>query len=194
MNLELYYRMLRHDPDGNLVKDTGLIPSGSFVIQFLEIIEAFMATIDKLATDVTGGNAYIVETNEQTRFGGVNAGALNDTYGLVVGTNAGTTAEDNQNYDLDTRILSSDVGEANKLNYRAVTFVAPRIVGPNIDFDVSRVFLNETGSTITVKEIGIICKNTQLTKYHLFLRDVVADEDVLSAYTLTVVYVLRTTA
>lgn len=193
--IETYYRILKHDPEGRLVKDTGLIPSRSYVIQFLEIIEALFDRHTMTSTDVDGAETVMLGSALTLQnYGRVNAGVGVDAYGIVVGTNAGTSAEDNEDYNLDTKILHSGTGEAGKLNYQSTTFVAPRVVAPNIDLDISRTFLNETGSTITVKEIGIICKNIQITKYHLFLRDVVADEDVLTGYTLTVVYTLRTTA
>lgn len=194
MMIETYYRILKHSPEGKLVKDSGLIPSHSYVIQFLELIESFHSTLDKNATDVTGAESVLVDASNNVGINGrANAGAGNDTYGIVVGTNAGATAEANENYKLDTKILHSAVGAADKLNYQAVTFVAPHVVGANVDFDISRPFLNETGNTITVKEIGIICKNTTYNTYHLLLRDVVADEAVPALYTLTVVYTLRTT-
>jgi len=193
--MKTYLRILKHDPEGKLVKDSGLMPSQSYVIQFLEFLEGlFTPSPAKDATDVDNAESRLVYgASTSENYGRVDAPAGDDTYGIVVGTNAGTTAEDNENYKLDTKILHSGVGAANKLNYQAVTFVVPRTVGPNIDLDISRAFLNETGNTITVKEIGIICKNIPDTKYHLLLRDVVTDEPVDDAETLTVVYVLRTT-
>ncbi|TKJ25436.1 MAG: hypothetical protein CEE41_04480 [Hadesarchaea archaeon B3_Hades] len=196
MSLETYYRILKHDPTGRLVRDTGPLPSHSYVIQFLEMLRPLWnkSPGNVNATDVTGANSVIIDgADEIGYYGKINAGLADDTYGIVVGTNAGTTAEDNLNYALDTKILHSGVGAADKLNYQAVTFVAPRVVGSNIDLDISRPFLNESGGTITVKEIGIICKNSRDTKYHLLLRDVVTDEAVEDGYTLTVVYTLRTT-
>lgn len=197
MKLETYYRILKHDPEGKLVKDSGLIPSGSYVIQFLELIEAHINAINKNAKDVDGAESRIANTGPGKMIqnqGRVNAGVGADTYGIVVGTNAGSTAESNENYALDTKILHSAIGEAGKLNYQAVNFITARVVGANVDLDISRPFLNETGNTITVKEIGIICRNTIDNKYHLLLRDVVTAEDVLDGYTLTVIYTLRTTA
>jgi len=191
--IETYYRILKHDPEGRLIKDTGLIPSHSYVIQFLEFIDSLWNTADKTATDVDNAESVIMDISDNlgTKFR-YNAAAGEDTHGIVVGTNAGATAEDNENYALDTKIATGAGG--GQLNYQAVTFVAPRVVGPNIDFDISRAFVNASGGTITVKEIGLIIKNTTDTKYHLILRDVVTDEPVDDAETLTVVYVLRTTA
>jgi len=74
-----------------------------------------------------------------------------------------------------------------------MTFFAPAVDGANVDFDMTRAFSNESGGTITVKEIELICKDTSHTWYHLLLRDVVADHDVDDGFTLTVAYTLRTT-
>jgi len=190
--IETYYRILKHDPEGRLVKDTGLLPSHSYVIQFLEFFEGVWSVTDKNATDVTGAESVLVDVSDNfSGFMYVNAGAGVDTHGVVVGTNAGTTAEDNENFALDTKI--ADGAGGGQLGYQAVTFVATRVVGPNVDLDISRVFVNTSGGTITVKEIGIIGLNAMDTKYHLHLRDVVSDEPVDNAESLTVVYVLRTT-
>lgn len=192
--IETYYRILKHDPKGRLVKDTGLILSHSYVIQFLELYESIWTKTDKTATDVDGAESVLMDVSDnldtKCRY---NAGAGDDTHGIVVGTNAGVSAVDNEDYALDTKIVHSGDGTGGTFNYQAVTLVAPAVDGANVDFDISRPFLNETGVTITVKEIGIIIKNTTDTKYHLILRDVVTDEDVLDGYTLTVVYTLRTT-
>lgn len=193
--IELYYRILRHDPEGKLIRDTGLVPSHSFVIQFLEFLRSLWKSADKTATDVDGAETIMVDVSDgMGTKGRCDAPVGDDAYGIVVGTNAGTTAVGNENYALDTKILHSGIGDAGKLNYKGVGVVNARVVGPNIDLDVSRTFANETGNTITVKEAGIIIKNSTDTKYHMILRDVVADEDVLDGETLTVVYTLRTTA
>jgi len=190
---ETYYRILKHDSEGRLIKDTGLVQSHSYVIQFLELLESLFENIAKNATDVDGNESVLTDyIDAMNTKGRADAGVGGDTYGVVVGTNAGTTAEDNENYALDTKIMHGAGG--GQLSYQAVTFVKARVVGPNVDLDVSRSFPNESGGTITVKEIGLIIRNSTDAKYHLILRDVVADEAVDDAETLTVVYTLRTTA
>ncbi len=196
--IETYYRILKHDPEGNLMGDSGLIPSHSYVIQFLELMQGMFGGVSHSptsATDVDGTEHYIWYALRVDNTGLLNALAGSDTYGLVVGTNAGLTPEDNENYMLDTKILHSAVGAAGCLNYQAVTLIPPHELTGNIDYDIARTFLNETGSTITVKEIGIITRINYPADpgYHLILRDVVADEAVLDGHTLTVIYTLRTT-
>lgn len=197
MSLELFRRIMIHDKEGNLVKDSGLQPSSSYVIQFLELIYGWLDYVDVTATDVDNAESVIFDALASGVFhadyyGTVSAGAGVDDYGIVVGINTGETAEDNENYKLDTKILHGSE-EADKLDHQAVTFVAARVVGANIDFDISRAFINDSGGTITVKEIGLICKNVAITKYHLLMRDVVSDEAVADDYTLTVVYTMRST-
>lgn len=201
MKIELLRRLVLTDEQSRMMKDTGLVPSHSYVLQFLQLVEGCMlrsaggTPSHQYAKDVDGTSQILwkqnTALNQQARADGP---AGNDGYGIVVGTNAGSTPEDNENYSLDTKILHSAVGDAGKLNYHATTFIEPRTVGVNIDLDISRSFDNATGSTITVKEIGLQVFSAAETKYWLLMRDVVSDEDVLDGYTLTVGYTLRTTA
>lgn len=194
MSVEMYYRIRKHDPDGVLVSDTGLIPSHSYVIQFLEMIEGLFSGEDVTVTDIAGAESVLIDASDAiSGYLYAKGGVGNDTWSIVVGTNAGTTAEDNLNYQLDTKILHSAVGAAGKLNYQVSFGVAARVVGPNVDMDIVRPFINETAGTITVKEIGLNIRNITDTKYHLLVRDVVSDEAVLAGHTLTVTYTLRTT-
>jgi len=193
---EMFYRLLLFDERGKLVKDTGLTPSHSYVLQFLQGIEALLGAITKTAKDINNTSQTIVRSDGQMNFAlGCDAPAGDDTYGIVVGTNDGAIPESNTNYKLDTKILHSAVGEAGKLNYRAVTLVAPTPIAGNVDLDVSRPFINETADPIVVKEIGIYVKSYDGSAWHYFLilRDVVSDFSVSAGYTLTVVYTLRTT-
>ena len=194
MRFETYYRLIIRNKKGEIVKDTGLIPSHSYLLQFMQFMYGRFRPISNVnGKDVDGAQTHIVDTSSLNS-NRLDAGVGDDTFGLVVGTNAGSTPEANDNYVLDTKILNTAVGEAGKLYYQSVTFVAPTANGGNVDFDITRTWLNETGSPITVKEIGMICKNITDTKYHLLLRDVVSDEVVADGYTLTLVYTLRSTA
>ena len=194
MNDEVFYRLVKRNAKGKVVKDTGLIPIRSYVMQFLELIEGWITSTNKQATDVDGTEQYIFySSGEANDYGLVKAPIGDDLYGVLVGTNAGVTPEANDNYKLDTKIEHSGTGEAGKMNHQATIITAPAPFEGNIDMNVSRAFINETGSTITMKEIAIYCKNSTHTKYHMLLRDVVVDQAVDDAETLTVTYTLRTT-
>jgi hypothetical protein len=196
MEFQAFYRLIQRNRDGEVVSDTGKRRSHSFVIQFLELLEGLGRSLDPQdATDVANAETTICESEDALAYyGRVDAGQGDDTHGIQVGLNTGATAEANTNYVIDTLIDHSDVGAAGDLNYQAVTFVAPVVDGANIDFDITRPFLNESGNPITIDEITLVCKNSVDTKYHLLLRDVGMSEAVADANTCTVVYTLRTTA
>ena len=196
MKFETYYRLLLHNMKGELVKDSGLISVQSYVLQFLQSLEGIFDGISKTAKDINNTDQKItgvsLACSNDLR---ADAGVGIDTHGIVVGTNAGATAEANDNYKLDTKILHGSV-VAGKLNYQAVTLVAPSEIAGNIDFSVSRPLINDSGGDITVKEIGIIVDSMAVSPNHyyfLIMRDVVADFAVTNGFTLTVVYTLRTT-
>lgn len=195
MKIGLFHRLLLHDEKGKLVKDTGLIQSHSYVLQFLQAIEGLLDGVTKTAKDINNTDQIIMLASMTASYILAADGGVGDVNkGILVGTNDGATAESNTNYNLDTKILHSITGEAGKLNYRANTFVAPTEAAGNIDFDISRPFINETAGAIVVKEIGLFISSYDgAYHYFLLLRDVVADFSVTAGYTLTVVYTLRTT-
>lgn len=195
MQLQTYYRLVKRNAKGEVIEDTGKLLSHSYVLQFLQFLEGRGSFREITAKDVTGAQTTLIKDGTEIveEFGHIHAGAGVDTFGIVVGTNAGTTAEDNENYKLDTQIAHSGTGEAGKLNHQAMVINMPAVVGVNVDMDISRAFVNETGSPITVKEIGVYCENEVDNVYHMFMRDVVTDKVVADAETLTVTYTLRTT-
>jgi len=195
MRFEAFYRLVKRNAKNEVVMDSGLVPCDSFVLQFLKLIRCEMVYPDSMkAKDIANTDQWIYVYGQGVSYlGRVDAGIGADTYGVVVGTNAGNTPEDNANYKLDTQILHSATGEAGKMNHQAVVMVAPSVVGGNVDMTVSRPFINETSGVITVKEIGIYCRQTFDTHSHCLLRDVVTPQGVNPAETLSVTYTLRTT-
>lgn len=194
MKFETFYRLIITDPNGKVVHDTGEKPSHSYVIQFLELVYSVTSGTAVTATDTSNAETTILALATCSSFGRVDAAQGDDNYGIQVGLNTGATAEDNENYTIDTLIDHSDVGAAGDMNYQSVTFVAPVVDGANVDFDITRPFLNESGNPITVDEITLVCKNSGDTKYHLLMRDTGMSQAVADANTLTVVYTLRSTA
>lgn len=200
MGIKLYYQMTVTKQDGSVKYDSGLKPSHSYVLQFLRLLYGFyggtwiLSNVTATAKDVDGNTSNITELGKHCHdMGRVDAPQGDSTYGIVVGLNTGTTAEDNANYVLDTQVAHG-VG-AGQLNHQAVTFVAPVVDGANVDFDISRPLVNESGGPITIDEIGLYCKCTlAATKYFCLIRDVTAPTVVADTETLTVVYTLRTTA
>ncbi len=196
--VELFHRIVIRDKDGKIVEDSGLIPSNSYAIAFLEHIYGSWKDAAKSIED-TGGAARSVAkpsglSNNIVRHE-VNSSDNDDNYGIVVGTD--DTVPTNEDYALGSQIAHGT--GAGQLDYGANSFVVPSIVSGNIDMTLSRSFYNGSGSSIIVKEIGIYCRSNVGTgagtaRYFCLARDVLSTpEPVGDTKTLTIQYTIRTT-
>ena len=191
--VQLLVRLVVKKPDGKVLSDTGYNPSKSFVIQFLEAVWAMFSKMHVYATSTGNTEEYLIYG---TVVGGedfrLNAPANDDTNGIIVGT--GDTPVDNEDYKLATQ-LTEGVGAGNITHGAQVQGVAG-VVGGNVDWECSRIFTNNTGSTITIKEVG------EYTYYHVkepysshcIIRDVLGTPvEVPDNCSVTVYYTWRTT-
>lgn len=190
--IQLLIQTVVKEPGGKVISDTGQKPAKSFVIQFLEFIYGIAKAVGNVtATDVNGAeeNLYFATglANIHLR---IDAPVNNSDYGIVIGT--GDTGETNTNYKLETQ-LTEGVGAGN-ITHGAMDKVATAEVGANVDLELKRSFINNTGSAILVKEAGIYTKFVSTLKYHCIIRDVLpAPVNVPDKCSLTVYYTLRTT-
>lgn len=189
-NMDMLIRRIVRAPDGAVKFDSGYEPSHSFLLQFLSLLGGYWGGFNA-STDVTNtsractNGGYMANTSYWFNF---NATEHTQTHGIVVGINTGVTAESNTNYKLDT-IINHGV-TSGTLHYGGQQFVIPQVVGSNVDMILSRDFYNQSGGSITVKEVGMYV----LAGYSFcIVRDVVSDTPVANADTLTVQYTLRTT-
>jgi hypothetical protein len=145
-------------------RTTGDRPSHSFVIAFLQFIEAVTAhpsgvNCDPIPIKDTSGTTNNVSGSTPYNGSfynmmGWEAPASDDTYGIVVGT--GTNAPTNADYSMQTKIANGT--STCQLQYQACSVGRGLVVGANVDLVMSRLFINTSGSTITLKEIGIYDK------------------------------------
>jgi len=192
-HVEVLRRVIICDRNGKIKFDSGLQPSNSFVIAFLQHIYGTFKDVD-ISIRNSADAAITVKAPSGTAYARhhIGAGDNDDTFGLVVGT--GTTPETNTDYALDTQIAHGT--GAGQLDYGAHSFTATAVVGSNVDMVVSRSFYNGSGSSITVREIGIYCQSRYATGYAYFctLRDVLGTPGVVNnTETLTLQYTFRTT-
>ena len=195
MKVKLFHQLQVHDKNGELEYDSGKVPSHSFVIQFLELLYGFLGESGDLdATDTSGGESRIYNSGQVANLTGRVDSSATELYGVVVGLNTtGPTAESNTNFKLDTIVDHGDA--AGELNHQAVVFVTARDVAGNIELDVSRPFINNSGGQIDIEEIGVITREQGAgSHYHLIMRDVIGTTPVADTSVLTVTYVLQTTA
>ena len=179
--MKAYYQIFVHDRHGRLKYRSRKRRCKSYVKNFLVRLQGVKMAITFSVIDVT--NTARSKTGMGTWDGGV--GIV--TKGVGVGT--GTTTPTNTDYVLATPIAHGT--GAGQIQYQGTTYTAADVVGDNVDAIITRTFLNGSGSTITVNEIGIYCLDTQS---FLEIRDVLAaGVDVDDGETLTVQYTLRTT-
>lgn len=188
--VQLLLRAVVKDPDGKVISDSGQKPSKSFVIQFLEFFH-FLAygPATGNATTITGAedDLYYAVGRPDLIFN-VKAPINDDLYGIVVGI--GVAAESNTDYKLSNQL---EEGVAvGKITHGAQTVGTAAIVDVNVDLELKRAFTNNTGSVITVKEVGVYTRCTGKNVSHCIIRDLLVVE-VPDKCSLTVYYTLRTT-
>lgn len=162
--------------------------SHSYVQQWNELICVQVGYKLNLSIKDTGGTDRDVDKNLTTLQS--NAPAANADYGIVVGT--GNTAVTISDYALET-ICAEGTG-TNQLNYQACTIADASVSGSECSFTVTRSAINNSGITITVKEIGLYCLGHDgiAGRYFLGLRDVLASTvDVPDGGAITVVYTIK---
>ena len=121
------------------------------------------------------------------------AAADEDYIGIVIGT--GTTPVTIDDYKLDTQIMNGT--GTGQIRHLASTPGSPSVAGSNCEFLTSRVFLNNSGGSIMVRESGIYsrCKGPTYYSYACIVRDVFGSpQDVPDGGSITIDYTLRVTA
>jgi hypothetical protein len=129
----------------------------------------------------TDGSPATPKTSAAANFGVTTiaasaAGAGSNSAGIRVGT--GDTAFDHEDYELDT-IIDHGTG-AGELEYGASTTVSPVYAAGNITFSIKRTFVNSSGSSIEVKEVGIaVFCDIDNTEIYFLLDRTVLDTSVI---------------
>ena len=162
---------------------------------FFQIADASVAgTFTAPDTSNTSRTFAYASGAYQSSFGAFCAPVTISTYGLRVG--ADDTAVTAADFEMATLIPHGPVGI--ELSYGAQTFEAVTVVGTTISFRVTRPFTNNTGATVTIKEIGaaLAIKDTgNASRYLCFLRDVLASAvPVPDGSTFTLRYTFSVTA
>lgn len=119
-------------------------------------------------------------------------GAGVTTTGIRIGK--GSTAVTINDYALETP-LAHGAG-VDQFNHLAQEYTVPAVVGSTCSFTIKRVFINNSGATITgVRELGLYFRFSSTAYYALGFRDVLgAGVDVPDGGAITVEYTLGATA
>ena len=119
------------------------------------------------------------------------AGEGDDTFGIVVGTgNTPVTADD---YNLESKIAHGT--DAGQLSYNETILYGPFVTGTAVVQVFRRQFTNNSGTDITVNEIGLIVKTSYDNYLVMIIRDVLdTPKTVPAGDSLDIGIVLKTVA
>jgi len=188
------FRVFVTDKHGKVVRDTGIRECKSFVKQFLVGIITDLSVQGRTCKDVNGEEFTMATSRYASSCYGLfkgNAPAGNDSYGIQVGRD--DTTPTNNDFKLLDKIEHGD--ESGQLEYDEMMFFDITESGGYMKFPFIRTFYNNSGATITVKEIGLVVYVDFNSKYCLWLRDVLSPPiDVEQGKTLTVQYIIKTKA
>ncbi|MHC1628476.1 MAG: hypothetical protein ACXQTI_06590 [Candidatus Nezhaarchaeales archaeon] len=179
------------------------LPANSFLLNFMKMLYAVLRASTYTIVN-TGGSSttiklakimktetYKVEYKETTRtryLAGFHAWALkeDDSHGIMVGS--GTKLIDPNDYALDLKIPHG-LGE-NQLIYLSGEVKETTVIGNQAHLKIRRSFINHSGSSVYVREVGLAVKQFSPEAVFLIIRDVIAETEVPNDYTLDVEYLL----
>jgi hypothetical protein len=184
---------------GTLKSTTGEKKAHSFVLQFLQEIEAITAHAYSAAGDAvlikdyggTPNRSVAAGTPASSIWFATEAPSTNALYGILVGI--GATAPVTTDWTIEQ--LTAHGSGATQLNYNACSVGAASVVGANVDLTIIRTFNNGSGGTITLKEIGIVTATQyggSTQGYFLTAHDAV-NQAILNTEVAVVSYTMRTT-
>jgi len=205
-NLDLFYELEIRDKNGNLIS-TQSDRSRSLLRNFALMLRGLMAgNIAGVISGSTWNTKVTLTATDGSTFqypalpsysraedapSAMEASALErtDTYGILIGT--GSTSVSRTDYKLAQQI--PDGFQDGQMVYGKTTVEDVNGNPPDSVFRIIRTFTNESPSTITVREIGIVVKTTP--KPVLIARDVLTtSQEVPTGATLTVRYIFKVTA
>ncbi|MHA1873140.1 MAG: hypothetical protein ACTSVB_03405 [Candidatus Heimdallarchaeaceae archaeon] len=147
--------------------------------QFFQLLERHWkqgyVSVKKVDGEVHNGN------NDANTFA-IDAEENNNNYGIVIGS--GSTAVNK----------CSDYALENKLNLdcSAVTVNSTTCDSEKIELSAYRSFTNNTGSDVTIREVGLYCVGTSTSYIHCIDRTVLAEPITLqNGKTVKIMYMLR---
>jgi len=173
------------DKDGKVVRRTRWRRSRSFVLQFLEILYANLGEVNYSITWTTGAE----DTWTLSAAMNAKAPAGTNVAGIVVGT--GTTTPANTDYCITT-IIAHGSGSG-QLLHGAQAFTAPAVIGANVDLIGTRTFTNNSGATITIREVGIYAGEATYSSVPRCIAHDLLTVSVTNGSSVTIEYRLRTT-
>ena len=156
--MKAYIRGTVFNVDGTLRSDGEFKEAHSFVGNFiLSLYAAFSATA---VTMLSWGNSQLPNTGVNVNPLQVKAAANDTSYGILIGS--GTTAPSMSDHALGTQITTN-------VYHQTVGFAVNSPNASTIEMMIMRSFMNNTGSALTINEVGLVVYNSSTG--NLFLID-----------------------
>lgn len=158
-------------------------PCNSYLRQMIDMLYIQMGSTSGSLKD-TGGSARSVAASIYAFR--VNTEVGNAAWGIQVGT--GTGAVTISDFQLNPLIAAGN--DPDQLNYGEMSVGIPAIVGSSAKFTLARTFTNNSGSDITVKEVGLV---TFGASYAFMLERTLLEFTIANAQSGTVTYTISVT-
>jgi hypothetical protein len=141
-----------YDKDGRLIKKwSEPAKSLTYWYALLEYNLWMQGTISMTDTTGTSITPYMGSPGTID----VEAGSGVTTYGILVGSgNTSNVSQKSMMYNL-VALIPNGTG-AGQLTYQSVSFGTPNVSGNTSTWTLSRSFINQSGGTVTVTEVGIV--------------------------------------
>lgn len=144
------YKLELRSP-GRTFRNRGFRPSHSFVQQFVQLLRAQFNQADEANVRDILNTLRTVDWDAALQRLAFDAGAGVWVWGPQIGTD--DTAEAVDDHALGAPIEHG--GGAGEMDFAATTIAAIAVVADDVRCDISRTFTNNSGNTITVKEVGL---------------------------------------
>jgi len=194
--IRLYINLKVKDSNENIIEER-VEQGNSFLLNFMRMLYAVLTVssyndfvhkgvVRSESTDFLGDTVTVQYTVD-----GFHAWAPKefDTHGIVVGTGETMVTPDDQ--ELEAQIANG-IG-AGKMVYLFSDIVPTAVTATEAYIILRRSFINHSGGSITVKELGVIVWVVGTDKYKLIIRDLISPITVNNDYTLDVQYVIVVT-
>jgi len=151
MKFQIYVDVVIRDQNGKVLQRIRKRKCKSYVRAVIDWMRVCFSAASTAMVD-TGGTPRTTSLIERFR---ADAGAAITTHGIRVGT--GTTAVAIGDFALVTSIAEG-IG-AGQLSHGATSVGTPSTIGSSRQFTIARTFTNNSGASITVNEVGLICND-----------------------------------
>lgn len=184
--MKLYYEVIVEDRHGRVIAHHKG-EAKSWLRQWSHLVYGGMSGSAQSVTD-TGGVARTQSVTYDLL--GVASSAGDASRGVVVG--GGVAVVDIEDYRLDAQIVHG--AGAGQLDHQPTTIIYPAVSGLECRFQIKRIFINTSGGTVTVREIGIYGAITSAYKACI-ARDVLVGAVVVpDGGAITVIYSVKAVA